>query len=144
MKFYSQVQTIYRKIKRPANFKGCIKWVRFEANIMEPKLETIWRSWCLNDVAYSNSKEKVRIYIRVKKQWEDLSISRNTSNELTLNKHHGIQTPDCLKWLFVERCGLQNSKKNWRFKVGFNKYIGKSNDLQNSGVASNEIGMEQT
>ena len=53
----------------------------------------------------------MRIHIRVnnKNKWEDLSISGNASNELTLSKHRGIQTRNCLKRLFVERCGLQNS-----------------------------------
>ena len=86
MKIYSRVQKIYRKIKRLANFRDCIKWGWLEANIMEPKLETIWSGvfWTMWLTVTQTKLTKMFLYIRVGK----------TSREM--------RRPDsfrkCIKW----------------------------------------------
>ena len=76
-------------MRRPVNFRKCIKWGWLWANIMEYKLETVSSGCLLSDVAYGNSNK-------------------------------------------------------WSFIVRFKQYIGKSNDLQISRVASNEVDLKQT
>ena len=113
MKIYSRVQIKYRKIKRLANFRDCIKWGCLEAHIMEPKFETIWSGvfWTMwLTVTQTKTNKKYVLY----SSWKNIQGNEKTWQfqemhqlRLTLSKHHGIQTRNCLKRLFVERCGLQ-------------------------------------
>jgi len=69
VKIYNQIKKMHRKIKRPANFRDCIKRGRLEANIMEPKFTTICSGRCL--ICGLQSLKQIKengIYIRVKRK----------------------------------------------------------------------------
>ena len=116
-RFIFELKSKSKKMGRPDNFRECIKWGWLWTNIMECKLETVWSGCVLNDVPYSNSHYKIKIYRRVWKYiWENQTTCKCQGmhrTRLTWSKHNGTQTRNDLKRPFFERCGLQSLQTKW-------------------------------
>ena len=142
-RFIFELKSKSKKMGRPDNFRECIKWGWLWTNIMECKLETVWSGCVLNDVPYSNSHYKIKIYRRVWKYiWENQTTCKCQGmhqTRLTWSKHNGTQTRNDLKRPFFERCGLQSLQTKWGFIFKRKTKLGQSKDLPISRNASNGL-----